>query len=87
VAADGLRAGELERVQARIAAQLLRELDGVLGRTLALAALEQVHGRAELLFELPGLVGAVTADQVAAAASTLTPGRRAVVELVAAGAR
>src|SRR5215470_3507637 len=87
VAADGLRPGELERVQARIAAQLLRELDGVLGRTLALAALEQVHGRAELLFELPGLIGAVTADQVAAAASTLTPGRRAVVELVAAGAR
>jgi zinc protease len=85
--ADGLRPGELERVQARIAAQLLRELDGVLGRTLALAALEQVHGRAELLFELPGLIGAVTADQVTAAASTLTPGRRAVVELVAAGAR
>jgi predicted Zn-dependent peptidase len=87
LAADGLRPGELDRVKARIAAQLLRELDGVLGRTLALAALEQMHGRAELLLELPGLIGAVTADQVAAAASTLTPGRRAVVELVAAGAR
>jgi len=87
LAADGLRPGELDRVQAGIAAQLLRELDGVLGRTLALAALEQVHGRAELLLELPGLIGAVTADQVAAAASTLPPDRRAVVELVAAGAR
>jgi zinc protease len=87
LAGDGLRPGELARVQARIAAQLLREVDGVLGRTLAFASLEQQHDRAELLSELPGLIGAVTAGQVAAAAATLTPQRRAVVELVAGGAR
>jgi predicted Zn-dependent peptidase len=87
LAGDGLRPGELARVQARIAAQLLREVDGVLGRTLALASLEQQHDRAELLSELPGLIGAVTAGQVVAAAATLTPRRRAVVELIAGGAR
>ncbi len=87
LADGGLRPGELSRVQARIAAQMLREVDGVLGRTLALASLEQVHDRAELLSELPGLIGAVSAEQVAAAAATLTPRRRAVVELVAGGAR
>ena len=87
LAGDGLKPGELARVQARMAAQLLREVDGVLARTLALAALEQQHGRAELLMELPGLIGAVTAEQVAAAAATLRPDRRAVVELVPGGAR
>jgi zinc protease len=87
LAGDGLRPGELARVQARISAQLLREVDGVLGRTLALASLEQQHDRAELLSELPALIGAVSAEQVAAAAATLTPQRRAVVELVAGGAR
>jgi zinc protease len=87
LANDGLRPGELARVQARMAAQMLREVDGVLGRTLALASLEQQHDRAELLSELPGMIGMVTADQVAAAAATLTPQRRAVVELVPGGAK
>jgi predicted Zn-dependent peptidase len=87
VASDGLRQGELARVQARMAAQMLREVDGVLARTLALASLEQQHGRAELVMELPGMIGAVTAEQVAAAAGTLTPTNRAVVELIAGGAR
>jgi zinc protease len=87
LATDGLRRGELTRVQARMAAQMLREVDGVLARTLALASLERQHGRAELLMELPAMIGAVTAEQVAAAAGSLAPGRRAVVELVAGGAR
>ncbi|HSV68154.1 MAG TPA: pitrilysin family protein [Mycobacteriales bacterium] len=87
LATDGLRQGELDRVKARIAAQLLRDVDAVLGRTLALAAFEQQHGRAELLAELPVLIGAVTAEQIAAAAATLVPNRRAVVELVPGGAQ
>ncbi len=82
VADDGLSDGELRRVNARIASQLLRNADSVLGRTLQFAAYELVHGRAELLEELPARLGAVTAGEVSAAAATLVPERRAVLELV-----
>jgi predicted Zn-dependent peptidase len=81
LAADGPQPGELDRVKARIAAQLLREADSVLGRALALATLEQRHGRAELISELPAKLSAVTDAQVREAASTLQADRRAVVEL------
>ena len=85
LATDGLLRGELDRVRARILAQVFRDVDPVLGRTLALAAFRLTHGRAELLAELPAHLGAVTADQVRAAAATLRPDRRAVLELVAGG--
>ena len=52
IAADGVGADELRRVQARTEAQLLRQADSVLGRTLGFAAAEIVHGRAELAGEL-----------------------------------
>lgn len=81
LAGGGAADGELRRVAARIAAQVLRDVDSVLGRTLLLAALEQQHGGAELLGELPGLVAAVTDAQVRAAAAHLRPERRAVLEL------
>ncbi|RQX53631.1 peptidase M16, partial [Micromonospora chalcea] len=45
------------------------------------------RGEPRLLNELPRLVGAVTEDQVRAAAATLRPERRASVEVVAGGAR
>jgi len=86
-AADGLADGELRRVNARIASQLLREADSVLGRTLQFAAYELIYGRAELLTELPGRLAAVTGEQVVAAVATLTPDHRAVVELVPGAAR
>ena len=82
LATDGLSRGELDRVRARIVAQLFRDIDPVLGRTLALAALEQQHGRAELLMELPGLLASVTDAQVREAAGALSADRRAVLELV-----
>jgi predicted Zn-dependent peptidase len=82
LATDGLSKGELDRVRARIVAQLFRDVDPVLGRTLALAALEQQHGRAELLMELPAMLAAVTDAQVREAAGVLSPTRRAVLELV-----
>jgi predicted Zn-dependent peptidase len=82
LATDGLSAGELDRVRARIVAQLFRDVDPVLGRTLALAGMEQQHGRAELLMELPGLLAAVGDADVRWAAATLVPGRRAVLELM-----
>ncbi len=87
LATDGLVPGELDRVRARILAQVFRDVDPVLGRTLALAAFEQVHGRAELLAELPAQLAAVTASRVQEAAGTLRPDRRAVLELAAGAAR
>ena len=86
VASDGLEPGELARVQARLAAGVLREVDSVLERGLALAALEQQRGRAELVNELPGMLGSVTEEQVRAAAGRLTPNSRAVLELRPGGA-
>nr|MBA2390048.1 insulinase family protein [Geodermatophilaceae bacterium] len=79
LATDGLDDGELRRVNARMAAQLLREADSVQGRTLQFAAYELVHQRAELLGELPARLAAVTAADVAAAAAALRPERRAVL--------
>lgn len=86
LATDGLAGGELRRVTARAVTRLAREVDPVLGRTLALAALEQQHGRAELLHELPGLIAGVTEEQVRHAAAGLRPDARATLELVPGGA-
>jgi zinc protease len=82
LATDGLKPGELERVQARIATHLLRDTDAVLGRALPMAVLELQRGRPEMLNELPKLIGEVTEAQIAAAAATLRPQRRATVEVV-----
>ena len=87
LADDGLQRGELDRVRARILAQLFREVDPVLGRTLSLASFELVHGRAGLLAELPARLGEVTDDQVRQAAARLRPERRAVLELTPGGDR
>jgi zinc protease len=53
----------------------------VLGRALPMAVLEQQRGAPELLNDLPRLVGEVTEAQVAAAAATLRPERRASVDV------
>ncbi|HEU4350105.1 MAG TPA: pitrilysin family protein [Actinoplanes sp.] len=82
LAAEGLRPGELARTQARMATHLLRETDAVLGRALPMAAMEEQRGRPELLNELPKLVGEVNDAQIVAAAATLRPERRAVVEVI-----
>jgi predicted Zn-dependent peptidase len=87
VADEGVDTEELGRVQARTEAQLLRQADSVLGRTLAFAAAEIVHGRAELAGELAARLAAVTPEQVQAAARDLDPGTVAVLELQATGGR
>lgn len=84
LATEGPHAGELERVKSRLVAQVLGDMDSVLGRALHLAPLEQQHGRAELIGEIPALVGAITAEDVRAAAGALQPDRRAVLELIPA---
>ena len=85
IADDGVGADELARVQARTEAQLLRQADSVLGRTLAFATAELVHGRAELAGELAARLAAVTPDAVQVAAKGLDPGTAAILELRATG--
>jgi zinc protease len=87
IATDGVGADELRRVQARAEAQLLRQADSVLGRTLAFAASEIIHGRAELAGELAARLAAVTPDDIQVAARDLDPGTVAVLELRATGGR
>ena len=87
VAADGLEPGELDRVRTRTVSVLFREMDAVLSRALEFAKFELIFGRAELISELPDRLTAVTAADVQAAAAALSPERRAVVELIAGGAR
>lgn len=86
IVSEGLEPGELDRVRIRVVSAMLRDLDAVLSRTLTFAKYELVFGRPELINELPALFGAVTEEQVRAAAAQLRPDRRAVVELVAGGA-
>src|SRR5690606_583896 len=82
LATDGLTDGELARTQARMATNLLRDTDAVLGRGLTMAVLELQRGDPGLINELPKLVGSVTAEEVAAAAATLRADRRAAVEVI-----
>lgn len=86
LANDGPAQGELERVKARIATHVLREDDSVLSRALRLGTSAALHHDAAVAKKLPQMLGEVTADQITAAARTLTPQRRAIVEVVAGGA-
>ena len=87
VVEDGLERGELDRVRTRLVSVLLRDLDAVISRTLEFAKFELLHGRAELIAELPERLAAVTEQAVREAATTLRPDSRAVLELVAGGAQ
>ncbi|HIW62021.1 MAG TPA: insulinase family protein [Candidatus Stackebrandtia excrementipullorum] len=87
VADDGLAPGELERVQARIGLHMLREDDSIINRALRLGTGEALHGDARIARQLARRLGEVTADQVTAAAATMTPQRRATVEVIAKGAQ
>jgi zinc protease len=82
LATGGPAAGELERIQARMAAQLLRDTDSVLGRGLTIAVLELQRGDPGLANRLPELVGSVTGEQLVAAAGRLQADRRAAIEVV-----
>jgi zinc protease len=87
IADDGLERGELDRVRARLVGVLLRDLDAVMSRTLEFAKFELLHGRAELIAELPERLAAMTDADVRRAAAALRPDNRAVLELVAGGAK
>ena len=81
VAEHGPEPDELSRITARWAAALFREHDRLASRTLAVGAFELLHGRAELVAELPSMVAAIGPEQVAAAAAGLAPDSRAVLIL------
>jgi zinc protease len=82
LAADGLKPGELDRTQARMATRALHGTDDVLGRAQPMAVLELQRGRPGLLNELPKLISEVRPEQIAAAAATLRPEHRASVEVI-----
>ncbi|HEX3650171.1 MAG TPA: pitrilysin family protein, partial [Pseudonocardiaceae bacterium] len=86
LAGQGPDAEELARVTARWAAGLHRDHDRIVARTLAYGSLELMHGKPELVDELPAKVAAVTGEDVAAAAKSLRPDGRAVLILQAGGA-
>ncbi|MGB7799485.1 MAG: pitrilysin family protein [Pseudonocardiaceae bacterium] len=79
LAADGPDSDELARITARWAATLFREHDRLVSRTMAIGAFELLHGRAELVAELPVMVASMGAEQVASAAAALRPDSRAVL--------
>jgi zinc protease len=70
---------ELQKVKARWVATMHREHDRLTSRTLGLGSAELLFGRAELIYELPERIAAVTTDEVAAAAKALRPESRAVL--------
>jgi zinc protease len=81
LAANGPEPDELSRITARWVATLFREHDRLVSRTLAIGAFELLHGRAELITELPALVAAAGPEQIASAAAGLQPDSRAVLIL------
>ncbi|HVU71776.1 MAG TPA: pitrilysin family protein [Mycobacteriales bacterium] len=78
---EGIDADELQRVQARVAAQLLRGTDSLVGRTNHLAVVEAQRGAAELVGRLPSMLAEVEADAVVAAAARCTEDSRSVLEV------
>ncbi|GAA2332778.1 pitrilysin family protein [Saccharopolyspora halophila] len=81
LASDGPSEDELQRVTARWAASLHREHDRVVSRTLDLGSAELLHGRAEMVSELPDRIGRIRAADVSAAAKAMRADARAVLEI------
>jgi predicted Zn-dependent peptidase len=85
LASEGPTPSELDRVIAGLGAGHWRSLDAVLDRTLSLASIETIHGRAELVAELPARFAAVEQAAIAAAAADLRGQHGALLELQPAG--
>ncbi len=85
VAERGPTEQERTSAVARFTSGLYRECDSIANRTRNLGSLELLHGKAELLGEMPALMSAVTGDDIAAAAQSLDPSRCAVLRVLAGG--
>jgi len=81
LAAEGPSQVETHRAAARFTAALYRENDNFGARTRSLGSLELLHGRAELLSEIPGIIASITPAEIAAAAASLDPNRRAILRV------
>ena len=81
VAAGGPTEAELTRAVARFCSGLYRENDSIAARTRSLGTLELLHGRADLLSEIPVVLQQISADEVAAAATGLTADRMALLRV------
>ena len=85
--AAGVGADEVSRVITSISSGLVRRLDHLLQRSMAMCTLEQQRSRAELVNEFPALVSQVQpADVSRVAEKWLRADRRAVLEVRPAGA-
>ncbi len=79
---------EVDRVVTAITGQYLRRLDSYMSRALTIGPLELLHGRAEIVNEIPERLAGLRAETVAeAAARYLAPGGRTILELVPGGGR
>jgi predicted Zn-dependent peptidase len=87
LATDGLEPRELDRVKVRLASVVSRELDQVVNRSLEFAKFQTVFDDASMVLRLPELMAGVTDADVQAAAASLRPDSRAVVELIPGAAR
>jgi len=80
---DTLKAGEVARVVTGMVSSHLHQLDNVLQRAMEMGMHEQQRGRAEIVNELPGLLGEVEPSAVVAVAERWLQGTgRAVLEVV-----
>lgn len=82
LADDGVDNSELARIKARIAAQVLRDDDSVMNRALRISTAAALHGDGEIANSMVRQLGEVTAEQIRQAAATLTPNRRASIEVI-----
>ena len=87
LATDGPEPRELDRVKVRLASIVSRELDQVVNRSLEFAKFQTVFDDASMVLRLPELMAGITDADVQAAAASLRPDSRAVVELVPGAGR
>lgn len=74
---------EVDRTVASITGSYLRRLDGFMSRALTISPLELLHGRAEIVNEIPERLAAITAQRIVdTAACWLEPSARTVLEIV-----
>jgi predicted Zn-dependent peptidase len=86
-AVDSVTQGEVDRVVTSLVSDWLRQLDHVLERAVAISQIEQQRDRAELVNELPAMLGSITAAEVRKAGEKWLRGPgRAVLEVIAGAA-
>ncbi|MTD13188.1 insulinase family protein [Nakamurella sp. YIM 132087] len=82
VAQDGPTEEEMTSAVARFSAGHFRESDSISARTRSLGSFELLHGRAELLNEIPAMIAALPPEAIRDAAAHLDPGRCAILEVI-----